>query len=87
MEEEAVNKKAEEGKKKKRTSWKSILGGDIPVSYTHLDVYKRQDLGNPPFGHSGERAISTFFSEGKGQRLQEKQQDGEPLSQMEWRCV
>ena len=28
MEEEAVNKKAEEGKKKKRTSLKSILGGD-----------------------------------------------------------
>jgi len=24
------------------------------------------DMGNPPFGHSGEKAIQTFFSEGKG---------------------
>ena len=28
------------------------------------------DLGNPPFGHSGEEAISTFFLEGKGNYLQ-----------------
>lgn len=28
------------------------------------------DLGNPPFGHSGEKSISTFFSEGAGRELQ-----------------
>lgn len=28
------------------------------------------DLGNPPFGHSGETAIATFFSEGDGAALE-----------------
>lgn len=36
------------------------------------------DLGNPPFGHSGETAISTYFSEGEGRHLQQR------LSPREW---
>lgn len=28
------------------------------------------DLGNPPFGHSGEKTISAYFSEGNGSRLE-----------------
>ena len=27
------------------------------------------DMGNPPFGHSGEKAIQSFFTEGAGERL------------------
>lgn len=30
------------------------------------------DLGNPPFGHSGEKTIATWFSEGKGLELKER---------------
>lgn len=36
------------------------------------------DLGNPPFGHSGEKTISTFFSEGPGAPLQHE------LSPQQW---
>lgn len=35
------------------------------------------DLGNPPFGHSGEKAIATFFSEGKGVELRSKFTDSQ----------
>lgn len=37
------------------------------------------DLGNPPFGHSGENAISHYFSNGKGRNLQNQ------VSEAEWR--
>lgn len=36
------------------------------------------DLGNPPFGHSGERAISKYFEEGKGSELKSE------LTASEW---
>ena len=29
------------------------------------------DMGNPPFGHSGEKAIQTYFTEGKGAYLKD----------------
>jgi dGTPase len=36
------------------------------------------DIGNPPFGHSGEKAIGEYFSIGKGQQYQDQ------LSDKEW---
>lgn len=44
------------------------------------------DLGNPPFGHSGEEAIGTFFSEGNGQWLQHYRDELDPigLSDAQW---
>ncbi|KVV13838.1 deoxyguanosinetriphosphate triphosphohydrolase [Flavobacterium sp. TAB 87] len=36
------------------------------------------DIGNPPFGHSGEKAIGEYFSIGNGQRYKEQ------LSEKEW---
>ena len=35
------------------------------------------DMGNPPFGHSGEKAIGTYFSEGEGQGMRELFSDKE----------
>ena len=34
------------------------------------------DLGNPPFGHSGEKAIQAFFKEGSGSRLESEVSPG-----------
>lgn len=35
------------------------------------------DLGNPPFGHSGEKSIATYFSEGAGRKWQKDLSDAE----------
>lgn len=44
------------------------------------------DLGNPPFGHSGEQAIGTYFSEGKGLWLKDYKntENGDRISSLQW---
>ena len=53
------------------------LGSIVPVGCL------AHDLGNPPFGHSGEKAISSYFSEGPGLPLKEKC----GLSDAEWQDI
>ena len=52
----------------------SVIYPDMETNFAEIGAIVSaaclaHDLGNPPFGHSGEKAISTYFSEGKGKYL------------------
>lgn len=55
----------------------SLLYPDLKDQLNDIDTVVAtaclaHDLGNPPFGHSGEDTISSFFKEGNGMVLKEK---------------
>lgn len=54
--------------KYKKEPWREKLNGIRDIVAAACLCH---DLGNPPFGHSGEKTISTYFSEGNGQYLKD----------------
>lgn len=47
------------------------------------------DMGNPPFGHAGERAIASFFAEGNGRKLlgYKAPDTGDTLTEAQWKDI
>jgi dGTPase len=63
---------------------KLIKAGEVPKNDISNEIGSivssaclAHDLGNPPFGHSGEEAIAKFFRSGNGSQYREKLSDAE----------
>ncbi|NPA38154.1 MAG: dNTP triphosphohydrolase [Chlorobi bacterium] len=58
-------------KERSKTTGESLPELIDEIGYVVAAACLAHDLGNPPFGHSGEKAISEYFKNGEGQKYKD----------------